>query len=87
MSSCVWNEEVPEIGMGGCLVESASPYLFLEFPTRLECLKDRLESRVVIYRGWLRSSYPTGAREQKTNCCKQLSPDAWGGVSRTMHPD
>jgi len=77
MSSCVWNEEVPEIGMGRLsLVEAASPYLFPEFPTRLEIVKDRLESRVVICRGWLRSSYPTGAREQKTDCCKQNGPEA-----------
>lgn len=68
-------------------MESASPYLFSEFPTRLEIVKDRLESRVVICRGWLRSSYPTGAGEQKTDCCKQNGPDAWGGVSRTMHPE
>lgn len=73
--------------MGGCFVESASQYLFPEFPTRLESVKDRLESSGAMYRGWLRSSYPTGAGKQKTDCCKQNGPYAWGGVSRTMHPD
>lgn len=48
---------------------------------------DRLESSGAMCRGWLRSSYPTGAREQNTDCCKQNSPDAWGGVRCTMHPD
>ncbi len=61
-------------------MESASPYLFSEFPTHLESIKDRLESSGAMYRGWLRSSYPTGAGEQKTDCCKQNGPDAWGGV-------
>ena len=68
-------------------MESAFPYCFSKFPTPLESVKVRMESRDATYRGWLRSSYPTGAREQKIDCCKQNGPDAWGGVRRTMHPD
>ncbi len=32
-------------------MESASPYLFPEFPTRLKGVKDRLESSGAMYRG------------------------------------